>query len=167
MKKLVLFVFTLTLSVAAYAQPNLAVAVDSPATAISSGQQFTFAWTVKNTGTVAFNTTDTIYFLPVINGGYVNNGSGNAVVWGYTNQSIPVGDSLTFSRPWGLSGGSSTTFELCMDHIAFGAAWTGVTESDTLDNECMMVQYTTVGMSEFRELHMEDNSYYANGIYYF
>ena len=167
MKKLLLSLFTVAVSVAAYAQPNLEVRVDGPTTAITSGQQFNLDWTVKNTGTIDFTSADTIFFFPTVNGSYLDDGTGNAVYWGYINSAVAVGDSTTFSRQWGLQGGSSTTFDLCLDHLVWGTGWTGVTESDTADAQCLQVQYiNNVGLGELEVISTKDNSYYAKGIYH-
>lgn len=156
-------------SASVFAQPDIEVKLVSPANggSFSAGVQFNFDVRIVNKGTVAIDAMDTIFYAPVINGQFVNAGGVPLI---FTQQvAVNTGDSVLLSETLNLSGGSSGTLNFCAIGVVAGNGWTGVTESDTLNNlGCNMVTYNagTVGSSEFTVNTFVDDSYYANGVYF-
>lgn len=167
MKK-ILLALTLGFSVAALAQPNITVTLSNPVanSTITAGSQFTFDVLIANTGTVAVAATDSIIFAPVLNGSFLTSG-GNPVIY-LDQQAIPVGGSVTVTRPLNISGGSSGQISFCALAEVWGPNW-NVTESDTTDNlDCSTVTYNanSVSTSEFTVVTPSDESYFANGTFF-
>lgn len=159
------------ISSVAMAQPNVTVTLNSPAANdnISDGTPFTFDFIVANTGTVAITAADSIIYAPVVNGSLLAGQGGGPLLY-LNQQAIPVGGSVTISRSFGLTGGSTGPLSFCAFVDVWGPLWSGVTESDTTDNiSCNTVNYTTggtVGTSEFAVASPSDDSYFANGTYF-
>lgn len=170
MKK-VLFSIFLGASFAAMAQPDLEVTLTAPANngTITAGTQFNFDVTFTNKGTVAIDAQDSIIFAPVINGSLLGSSGGGSVVY-LEQQAIPVGGSISVTRPLQISGGSSGSWNFCAFAVVTGNGWSGVTESDTINNEdCITLTYdagSNIGMSELTFTQAVDDSYYANGTYF-
>lgn len=168
----ILLALTFGISSVALAQPNVSVTLNTPAANdnISDGTQFTMDFTIANNGTVAIAATDSIIYAPVVNGSFLAGQGGGPLLY-LNQQAIPVGGSVTISRPFGLTGGSTGTLSFCAFVDVWGPLWNGVVESDTTDNlSCNTVNYTTgggtVSTAEFTVISPSDDSYYANGTYF-
>ena len=166
----ILLALTIGVSSVAFAQPNIKATLSSPAanSTITAGTQFNFDVLIENTGTEAIDVNDSIIFAPVLNGSFLTSG-GNPVIY-LEQQAIPVGGSVTVTRPLNITGGSSGQVNFCALTAIWGAGWNGVTESDTTDNfPCSTVTYNaggSVGTSEFSIVSPSDDSYFANGTYF-
>jgi len=137
----ILLALTFGISTVAFAQPNISVTLSSPAanSTINAGTQFNFDVVISNTGTVAVAATDSIIFAPVLNGSFLSSG-GNPVIY-LEQQAIPVGSSITVTRPLNISGGASGQINFCSLTEIWGPLW-NVAESDTTDNfPCNTVTY--------------------------
>lgn len=171
MKKLLLSAFSLAFGFGAMAQPDISIRMTSPAdnSTITAGTQFNFDVVITNTGNEPIDANDTILYAPTINGSLLGNGQGGSVVYGSITSTLAVGDSISFSETLNLSGGQSGTLNFCAIAVVTGQGWSGVTESDTLNNEdCASVTYNSgnISTSEFTLASASDNSYFSNGVYH-
>ncbi len=170
MKKILLSFFSVV-TFGAFAQADVSARLASPAAnaTITAGTQFNFDVVIKNEGTEPVDMQDTLFYLPVINGSYLGNGQGGIVGWGIFT-TINPGDSITESRQLNISGGSSGNLTFCAEVIVVGAGWTGVTETDTVNNiGCNPISYNAgggVSISEISLVNSMDNSYYNNGTFF-
>lgn len=168
MKKLIL-ALAFGVSTAAFAQPDVAITLTSPAnnSTITAGTAFNFDVTITNNGTEPIDANDSIIFAPIINNNYINSG-GNPLVY-LEQQAVPVGGSVNITRSLNLSGGSSGQLNFCGVVVMRGAGWLNVTESDATNNQsCNTVTYSsgTVSAEEFTVVSPIDESYFSNGVYH-
>ena len=157
-------------SFSVFAQPDVEAKLVSPPDggSFTAGVQFNFDVRIINRGTVNIDAQDTIIYAPVVNGSLIQTAQGVPLV--YTAQAtINSGDSATFSEPLNLSGGTPGQLTFCAIVAVAGNGWTGVMESDTVNNlGCNMVNYNggSVSNPEFTVVETIDNSYFAGGIYH-
>lgn len=135
---------------------------------VNAGTAFNFDLTIKNTGTVDIDANDSIIFYPTINGSLIPTSGGGVVAYYEAGPLLPSA-TKNVTRQMNISGGNSGAWNFCGVGLVRGAGWTGVTESNTANNqECAALTYAagTVGISELRLTEAFDYSYFANGIYY-
>lgn len=168
MKNLLLSALCL-ISFAAFSQADVAARMVNPADggSFSAGVQFNFEARLINSGTVDITANDTILYAPVINGQFINSG-GAPLIYFSTGTAVTAGDSISFSQPLNLSGGSSGNLNFCVIVDVIGPNWNGVVESDTTNNlDCNSVTYNaTVSSPEFTLVEFVDDSYFSNGVYH-
>ncbi len=154
-------------SLSIVAQNDIEVKMTSPSAngTVTAGTAFNIDLTIKNTGTVDI---DSIIFYPTINGSLIGTSGGGVVAYYEPGPLLPNA-SKNVTRQMNISGGSSGAWNFCGVGEVWGAGWTGVTESNTNNNEeCVALTYNagTVGISELRLTEAFDYSYFSNGIYY-
>lgn len=170
MKKLLLSTLFASLSIFAFAQANVSITLDSPVAGanLASGTAFNFDVTITNTGSEPIDAMDTIIIIPTVNGSGIANQSGGILAFGIQRTIAANGGSDTYSQSLTLTGGADGALNFCSVIGVLGAGWSGVTESDTTDNQnCSTVNWSTgtIGISEIRLASLEDNSFYNNGVY--
>lgn len=179
MKKVLLSLFALC-SFGAFAQADVAITLDAPAagSTLGPGQAFDFDVTITNLGSVDITASDTVVYAPALNGSLLTSGNPpQNIVYDFTGTTIAAGGGTeTRSHSFtglNISGASAMQVDFCGLVAVLGPNWTGVTESDTTNNEsCNTVNYdpnsVSIGehvMSASLQREALDNSFYANGIY--
>lgn len=176
MKKL-LFSFTALLGFGvAFAQTpsyDLSVELVQPAASatITSGQSFTIEVNVNNAGPDAIPVGDTIGVVPLIGGQPFQNQQGQPFVFATILQSpIPANGSISFDNNFTVTGTQSGSLTLCAELFAvLGNASGGELDSSNWV-DCNSVNFQgggTTSVNEYKLSVTEDNSYYADGIFYF
>lgn len=176
MKRL-LSLAVLALTTTLSAQPDVSITLTSPVanSTIGPGQQFNFDVTITNVGSQDITTSDTVVYLPTVNGGPLTS-NGSLVGWFFTGTTIAAnGGTETRSQGFGglsIQGASAGNIQFCGVVQVSGPNWT--MDADTSNNtSCNTIIYdpTTVGLEENVVYAKEaskpvDNSYYSNGVYH-
>ena len=162
MKKLLLLGLGLiSLAVTAQTMPDIEVTIMKPVANanLEAGTTFDYEIQIKNTGTTAITTTDSIINLPLWNGSTIGSGP-STVVW-LELVSIAPGASVTITHPLNLTGGTTGQMSFC------GYAFLFEEESDTTNNmSCNTTNWDArISVGEFELLKIEDNSFYNAGAY--
>lgn len=177
MKK-ILLALTLGFSVVGMAQADLSVTLNSPMNndVIGPNSPFSPSLTYTNLGTEPIDINDTLFFSMSIDGNTLSVGGGS--LFYIDSVSLPAnGGTYSVNFPaltLNIPGQAMTTMSFCVDVYAEGAGWTGVTESNTANNQsCATVTYdpNSIGITEYAqaaELNRKaiNNSYFANGTFF-
>ncbi len=180
MKKTLLLASLVLAANIAIGQKDLAITLNSPApgTTLGPGVQFDFGFQIDNLGSVDITPSDTVFFLPLVNGNsLVDTSQGITIAYRLTGTTLTA-TTGTYSNQvsfggLNIQGGSAGPIDFCGTVFASGPNWGGVTEPNEVNNEsCNSVNYdpNTIGIAEnvvFVDLTAKaiDNSYYANGQY--
>ncbi len=164
-------------STLASAQADLSVSLTSPMAndVIGPNSPFAPSFIYTNLGTEAIDFNDTLYFEMSVGGTRLSVNGGSRFY--IDSISVPAnGGTYTVNFPsltLNIPGQAMTNTTFCIDVYARGNGWTGVTESNTANNQsCANVTYdpSTISLIENAveasiEAKVVDNSYFANGIY--
>jgi hypothetical protein len=164
MKKILLS-FTVLATLALSAQPVLDVTLDSPqaGSTLTSGGTFQWDITIANTGNAIHNTPangDTCIYYPTVDGLLISvNGVTQAFI---IADPIPAGQSITRTRSYIFSGGTSATWNVCGRIQVSGTSYAGVVN----DSSCVDITYNAMSTGDLVIASYADESYYSNSVYH-